>query len=228
MLPPYSETVEHEPQGRKLLDRQPIVNNVADDRLDPRRDILSLQCHPGMGGGKDPEDFVREPLAQGFHPRKIQKDLAKPIQPGKEPSRFGPGDVRAGIESYQDLAALEPEVEVLGSEGAEHLFQLPPRRAAHGKRDLRAPEGCADVDEYVPPPVIHHELQPVRPERKRIARFGGEEDPFPGVTFRQGCRFSLQELSDCPILSIELVVARDGREDAHALITDPDTKLTLG
>jgi hypothetical protein len=48
------------------------------------------------------------------------------------------------------------------------------------------------------------------------------------VTFRQGCRFSLQKLSDCPILIIELVVARDGREDAHALIPDPGTKLTLG
>jgi hypothetical protein len=38
-----------------------------------------------MGVSKDPEDFVRKPLAQGFHPRKVQNDLAKPIQPGKEP-----------------------------------------------------------------------------------------------------------------------------------------------
>ena len=53
------------PQGRKLLDRQPIVNNVA-------------------------EDFVREPLAQGFHPRKVQNDLAKPIQPGSTAQQMLP------------------------------------------------------------------------------------------------------------------------------------------
>ena len=71
-----------------------IVNNVTDGRLNPRRNVHSRQRYPGMGGGEDPEDFVREPLAQGFHPRKVQNDLAKPIQPGSTAQQMLPATLR--------------------------------------------------------------------------------------------------------------------------------------